>query len=105
MTRKRTALPFTQMTTHELARATAELDEEMVCDSFQPLAAEDQARWKRVRKRSRRFAGNNTVDVISVEVESGLLNQADELARKIGVTRAHLISRGLKAVLAAAGEI
>lgn len=39
------------------------------------------------------------VRVISVSVERQLLTEADALAARLGITRAALISRGLKAVL------
>lgn len=43
--------------------------------------------------------------MISVTVERGLLAQSDALAKNMGVTRAGLIARGLKAVLAAEGKL
>ena len=42
--------------------------------------------------------------VISVSVERTLLARSDAVARRMGVTRAGLIERGLKAILAAQGE-
>jgi metal-responsive CopG/Arc/MetJ family transcriptional regulator len=43
--------------------------------------------------------------VISVSVEQELLARTDVLARNLGISRALLIQRGLKAVLAAQGQI
>jgi len=43
--------------------------------------------------------------VISVSVERQLLSRSDELAEELGLTRAAIIARGLKAVLAAEGRI
>ena len=39
--------------------------------------------------------------VISVSVERGLLARSDALARDLGISRASLIERGLRAVLEA----
>jgi hypothetical protein len=41
------------------------------------------------------------VKVISVSVERGLLARSDALARDLGISRASLIERGLRAVLEA----
>jgi metal-responsive CopG/Arc/MetJ family transcriptional regulator len=41
--------------------------------------------------------------VISVSIEKGLLKQSDGLARRLGISRARLVARGLRAVLAAEG--
>ena len=42
--------------------------------------------------------------MISVGVEKGLLGRSDQLAKALGVSRAALIERGLKAVLAGVGK-
>jgi hypothetical protein len=42
--------------------------------------------------------------VISVSVERGLLGRSDRLAKSLGVSRAALIERGLKAVLAGSAK-
>jgi hypothetical protein len=44
------------------------------------------------------------VKVISVTVERSLLARSDALAKNMGVTRAGMIARSLKAVLAAEGK-
>jgi hypothetical protein len=43
--------------------------------------------------------------VISVSVEQNLLGKSDALAHNLGISRALLIERGLKAVLAAQGRL
>jgi len=91
------------MPTEELARATAEFDQEFVGDTFSPLTSEDCALWERIKpKRSRNDFSART---IAVDVENGLLTRCDALAKKLGILRATLIARGLKAILAAQGEI
>jgi len=41
------------------------------------------------------------VQIVSVSLEKGLLDKCDNLARRKGLSRASLISRGIRAVLAA----
>ena len=93
------------MTLPELRAATKELDREMVADEFRPLTAAESARWEKARRkpgRPRRGAG---AKVISVSVERQLLARSDALARNLRITRASLVERGLKAVLAAEGRL
>ena len=88
-----------------LRAATKDLDREMVADEFGPMGPAERARWDRARRkpgRPRRGAG---AKVISVSVERRLLGRSDALARNLGITRASLVERGLKAVLAAEGRL
>jgi hypothetical protein len=88
----------------DLQEATRHLDEEMVVDRSRPLNARERRLWEKARRkpgRPRRGAG---VKVISVSVERGLLGRSDKLAKTLGVSRAALIERGLKAVLAGIGK-
>ena len=85
--------------------ATKDLNREMVADEFRPMGPAERARWERARRkpgRPRRGAG---AKVISVSVERVLLVRSDALARNLGITRASLVERGLKAVLAAEGRL
>jgi hypothetical protein len=94
-----------RMSAAQLARKTADLDREMVVDEFKPLSKADRGRWERARRRPGRPRRGRGVKVISVSVEKGLLSVADALARSLGISRAGLIERGLKAVLAAEGRL
>jgi hypothetical protein len=95
---------YTEMNAEELAQATAEFDKEFIADTFGPLTPEMAERWRRAnRKRGQPKVGKG-VRVISVSVEKGLLARSDALARRLKVRRAALIARGLRAVLAAAGQ-
>jgi hypothetical protein len=93
------------MTTEELQEATAEFDQEMVGARARPLSAEERAWWNRVRRAPGRPRRGRGAKVVSVSLEQGLLARSDALARQLGISRALLIERGLKAVLAAAGRI
>ncbi len=103
--RKREAKPFVQMTTEELQAATAEFDREMVAEEFGPLSARARSRWRKARRKPGRPRQGQGAKVISVTVERSLLARSDALAKNMGVTRAGMIARGLKAVLAAEGKL
>ena len=95
------AVRYERMKTEELRKATKAFDEEMVVDKSRPLTAAERKAWDAARRkpgRPRRGAG---AKVISVSVERGLLARSDALARELGVSRASLIERGLRAVLEA----
>lgn len=102
---KRKAKPCWRMNREELAAATAEFDREMVIDEFGPMTSEARSRFERARKKRGRPRQGQGARAISVTVERRLLAESDALARALGITRAGLIARGLKAVLAAEGRL
>jgi len=104
MRKKLARKPYWEMTTRELSEATKEFDEEFVVDKCKPLSPEMRERWERAKRKVGRPKQGRGVRVISVSVERDLLARSDALARKMGLSRAALISRGLKAVLAAQGQ-
>ena len=75
-----------------------------VIDTFGAPSAEAGARWARAKHRRGRPRSGRGARVISVSVERSLLERSDNLARRLDVSRAR-VARGLKAVLAAEGEI
>ena len=105
MAKKRPEKPYWEMTTEELREATAEFDEEFVIDKFLPLTPEMRARWEAAKRKPARPKEDRDLQTISVSVHKDLLARTDALAKKMGLTRTALIARGLKAVLAAAGEL
>ena len=66
-----------------------------------PLTAAQRARWKRIQRKLNSIKPAKAVKV-SIAVEPQLLKRADAYAKRIGVTRAQLISRGLQAILGSA---
>lgn len=94
---------YTEMNAKELAAATKEFNAEFVIDTFGPPPAEAKTRLDSARKRGRPRKGAGA-KVISVSVEKGMLDRCDALARRLSISRAALIGRGIRAVLAAAGE-
>jgi hypothetical protein len=89
------------MRADELAEATAPYEQEMVIDDFKPMSKAARSRWQRAQRKPGRPRRGKGVKVISVSVERDLLQRSDKLARSLGVSRARLVERGLKAVLAA----
>lgn len=99
------ATPHWEMNGQELAAATAEFDREMAVDGFRPLTRESRARFERARRKRGRPRQGEGAQAISVTVERRLLAETDALARDLGLTRAGVIARGLRAVLAAEGRL
>jgi hypothetical protein len=85
----------------ELAEATAAYGEEMVIDRFKPMTPTARSSWRRAQRKPGRPRRGKGVEVISVSVERDLLRRSDQLAQALGVSRARLIERGLRVVLAA----
>jgi hypothetical protein len=96
---------YARMTGDGLRSETAEFDQDMVVTKSKPLTAEERAWWEQVRRRPGRPRRGRGAKVISVSLEQELLAKSDALARNLGISRALLIERGLKAVLAAEGRL
>jgi hypothetical protein len=94
--------PITQMMTKELSQATKELEREFVAESFGPPGPMAREQWRRAKRKRGRPRQGHGVKVVAISVEKGLLSRCDALAKKLGVSRAALISRGLHTVLSAA---
>lgn len=88
----------------ELREAAARYDKEMVIDEFTRPGPIARQRWQRAQRKPGRPRRGKGAKVISVTVERRLLGESDRLAKSLGVSRAGLIERGLKAVLAAEGK-
>lgn len=86
-------------TTRQLARATKEFDVEFVADSFKPLDDEGLARWANVKRNRGRPRRGKGAKPVSVTIERTLLQQTDRLARRLKLSRAQLIERGLRSLL------
>ncbi len=89
----------------ELREATKEFDEEFVADKAKPLTQEMQARWKRAQAKGSQGKDNLEEETIAVHLDKTLLDRCTALAKKKRISRDTLIARGLKALLAAEGEI
>ncbi len=87
------------------AKGASEFDREFAVESFKAPPATARARWQRAKRKRGRPRQGRGVKVVSVSVEKQLLRQCDALAKKLGVSRASLISRGLRKMLAAASPL
>ena len=105
MSKPRVRKPFTTMTTAQLRAATKEFDRELIEKELGPLTADEGRRWASARAKPGRPRKGAGARVISVSVERGLLIRSDALAKNLGISRASLVERGLKAVLAAEGRL
>jgi hypothetical protein len=85
----------------DLIEAVAEFDRELVADTFGPPSGQASKRWQRAKRAPGRPKRGKGAKVISVSVERGLLERSDALATKMDLSRAELIARGLRAMLAA----
>ena len=103
--KKRPQKPYWEMTTEELAEATKEFDEEFVIDKCTPLTPEMQEKWEKAKGKPDVPFNGPAREVISIDVEKELLARVDALAKKKRISRSRLIARGLKALLAAEGEL
>ena len=105
MNRKKTIVnAYARMRPKQLAEATAEFEQEMVVKEFLKPSRVDRASWERARRKPGRPRQGRGARVISASIEQDLLARSDALAKTLGITRAALIARGLKAVLAAEGR-
>ena len=89
------------MNADELTKATAKFDSEFVVDEFGPPDEAARRKHARARRRRGRPVRGRGAKAISVTIELGVLKRADALAKKMKVSRAALIERGLRAVLRA----
>jgi hypothetical protein len=87
------------MTSAELAAAAAAFEEEFAYEKSRPLDASQKRLWSKAKKKMGRPRIGKGAKVVSVSLEKGLLSQVDKLAKRLGVSRASLVSRGLAALV------
>jgi hypothetical protein len=91
---------YSRMTTKELAAATAEFDSDFDESQFKSLDEEGKTLWAKARRKRGRPIVGKGVKVVSISLEKGLLAKADKLARRLGISRARLVARGLETLIA-----
>jgi hypothetical protein len=95
------AKAYWEMDQSELRAATTEFDQEFVGETFACPTAKQKTQWERAqRKRGRPKTGLGS-QTISVTIERGLLAKTDRLAKKLKLSRAALIARGLRTLVGA----
>lgn len=92
------------MSAEALSRETSVFDEEFIGEKSEPLTPQMKARVakaeRRGRGRPRRGAGSTRV---LISIDRDLLRDADEVAKRIKLSRSELIADGLRMRLAKAG--
>jgi hypothetical protein len=92
--------PYWEMNAAELREATKEFDD----PNYQPPALEwteeDTALHERARRKPGRPRTGLGAKTVALSIERGLLDRADRLANKKGITRAELVAAALRGVLA-----
>ena len=91
--------PYWEMTTAELRKATRRFDDPSYQPPALPQTSEDAAQQRRARNKGGRPRKGLGARTISLTVEKGLLARSDAYAKKLGISRADLVQRGLNAVL------
>jgi hypothetical protein len=100
MSKRKRLKPSWEMTIAELEALTKDLDDEFVSDKFKPLTARERAEWESIKRGRGRPKVGKGVKVVSVSIERDLLARTDKAAKRAGVSRAKLVSAGLRRVLA-----
>ena len=81
-----------QMSAAELARATRQFDRQFVFERARPMTQAERAQERQLRRGRGRPKIGKGAKKISISLESGLLREADALAKKKGVNRSELIA-------------
>ncbi len=90
---------FLALSDDEKERIWESFNREISPGEFRPLNAEERALWSRGKQKLQRPARGSGNKVISVRVALPLLRRADAFAMRRGITRAALVTAGLRAVL------
>jgi hypothetical protein len=90
---------FDALPESEKERIWQEIDrmtpEEMAAKS-RPLNKQERALWERAKKKMGRRKATEKLRRVSVKLEDGLVNRADRMAKREGVSRDQIVARGLK---------
>jgi hypothetical protein len=91
--------PYWEMTTAELRKATRRFDDPSYQPAAVPLTAGDAAQQRRAKNKGGRPRKGLGAQTISLTVEKGLLARSDAYAKRLGISRAELVQRGLNAIV------
>jgi hypothetical protein len=90
---------FLALPDEEKERQCKEFDKEYFFETGRPLTPAQRAMWERAKRRGRPRIGHGA-KVISLSVERELLSNADARAKALGISRAELVARALRSLLA-----
>ncbi len=91
---------YQDMTSAELAAATAEFDRESVADTFGAMTPAQRSRWQKLKRGRGRPKVGKGAKTIALTVEGGLLQRADKVAKRRRISRAKLFGEALESLLA-----
>jgi hypothetical protein len=91
---------YVAMKTREFAQINPEMDQEDGGELSRPLSASERARQRRSKLKPPRPKITKGVKLISLSLEQGLLTRVDKAAKKLRLSRAQLVSKGLEFLLA-----
>ena len=99
MPKKPARVPFLKLTPAQRTAAAKQFERDIRFDETQPLSEKGKVLWRRAKRgRGRPRVGLGSAKVL-VTLERGLLDQADEFARKNRISRSALIARGIRTIL------
>ncbi len=90
---------YGRMTAKELDEVVAKLDRFIPLSETRPMTAAEQKRWRNAKRKPGRPKRGEGVRVISLSVEKSLLDQADDAAKRAGISRAALFEKALREAL------
>ena len=93
--------PYWDMTKSELRKATRQFDDPAFQPPALPRTDEDIAQQRRAKNKGGRPRKGLGAQTISLTVEKALLARSDAYAKRLGISRAELVERGLNAILPA----
>ncbi|HWE96124.1 MAG TPA: hypothetical protein VG269_19325 [Tepidisphaeraceae bacterium] len=96
--------PYWEMTTTELRKTTRRFDDPAYQPAALPQTADDVAQQRRAKNKGGRPRKGLGAKTISLTVERALLARSDAYAKRLGISRAELVQRGLNAVLPSRGR-
>jgi hypothetical protein len=91
--------PFWEMTAAELRKATHEFDDPAYQPPALPQTQDDVAQQRRAKNKGGRPRKGLGARTISLTVERALLARSDAYAKRLGISRAELVQRGLNAIV------
>ena len=95
---------FNALSSEQKEKEYRAVDREFARDETEPLTPAQRKAWRKFRQR-RRHRGRPKVGqgakIVSLTIERGLLRRTDALAKREGVSRANVVSRGLEMLLRA----
>ncbi len=95
---------YWEMTTEELAKATANFDEPMVAEQSRPLTPAEKERWKKAKRKKGRPRVGQGFKRVSLSIEQSLLRRVSAVAKKRRLSRSQFFAQAVARELAGEGK-